>query len=213
MVAWTRRRILRQWIEETAAVLCSCPLLPKVPSWPLDGHEGVSKVTSHHATVALSTKLTSLLKKWQRVYRAEESSLSVRMPEMPSWAMGHMCTDQRKVQKQKMPKSFKSSYLSWQAPNQMIPSSSSLSKWSWSLEECGVGAYHLIPILGGYFLNEESPHRPIIHLLSHCIRALPRRGRYGEIHPRRPRDFLRPERFPEGEARGKSRGRRGRISQ
>ena len=37
-----------------------------------------------------------------------------------------------------------------------------------------------------------------------CIRAPPRRGRYWEIHPRRPRDFLRPERFPEGEARGKS---------
>ena len=41
-----------------------------------------------------------------------------------------------------------------------------------------------------------------------CIRAPPRRGRYWEIHPRRPRDFLRPERFPEGEARGKSRGSR-----
>ena len=39
-----------------------------------------------------------------------------------------------------------------------------------------------------------------------CIRAPPRRGRYWEIHPRRPKDFPRPERFPEGEARGKSRG-------
>ena len=39
-----------------------------------------------------------------------------------------------------------------------------------------------------------------------CIRAPPKRGRYWEIHPRRPRDFMRPERFPEGEARGKSRG-------
>ena len=29
-----------------------------------------------------------------------------------------------------------------------------------------------------------------------------------EIHPRRPKDFPRPERFPEGEARGKSRGSR-----
>ena len=31
---------------------------------------------------------------------------------------------------------------------------------------------------------------------------------YWEIHPRRPKDFPRPERFPEGEARGKSRGSR-----
>merc|ERR1712055_825239 len=42
----------------------------------------------------------------------------------------------------------------------------------------------------------------------HCVRAPPRRGRYWEIHPRRPKDFPRPERFPEGEARGKSRGSR-----
>ena len=41
-----------------------------------------------------------------------------------------------------------------------------------------------------------------------CIRAPPRRGRYWKIHPRRPKDFPRPERFPEGEARGKSRGSR-----
>ena len=41
-----------------------------------------------------------------------------------------------------------------------------------------------------------------------CIRAPPKRGRYWEFHPQRPRDFLRPERFPEGEARGKSRGSR-----
>ena len=41
-----------------------------------------------------------------------------------------------------------------------------------------------------------------------CIRAPPRRGRYWEIHPRRLKDFPRPERFPEGEARGKSRGSR-----
>ena len=45
-------------------------------------------------------------------------------------------------------------------------------------------------------------------LRSDCIRAPPRRGRYWEIHPRRPKDFPRPERFPEGEARGKSRGSR-----
>ena len=76
--------------------------------------------------------------------------------------------------------------------------------------------------------------------LWHCIRAPSRRGRYWEIHPRRPisrdpRDFPRakpegnlegrgksweiyrgrgfctprPEGFPEGEARGKSRGSRG----
>ena len=45
----------------------------------------------------------------------------------------------------------------------------------------------------------------------HCIRAPPRRGRYWEIHPRRPRDFPRPERNLEG--RGKSWGRRGWISQ
>ena len=44
--------------------------------------------------------------------------------------------------------------------------------------------------------------------LRDCIRAPPRRGRYWEIHPRRPKDFPRPERFPEGEARGKSRGSR-----
>ena len=44
--------------------------------------------------------------------------------------------------------------------------------------------------------------------MQHCIRAPPRRGRYWEIHPRRPKDFPRPERFPEGEARGKSRGSR-----
>ena len=42
----------------------------------------------------------------------------------------------------------------------------------------------------------------------HYICAPPKRRRYWEIHPRRPRDFLRPERFPEGEARGKSRGSR-----
>ena len=41
-----------------------------------------------------------------------------------------------------------------------------------------------------------------------CIRAPPRRGRDWEIHPRRPKDFPRPKRFPEGEARGKSRGSR-----
>ena len=40
----------------------------------------------------------------------------------------------------------------------------------------------------------------------HCIRASPKWGRYWEIHPWRPRDFPRPERFPEGEARWKSRG-------
>ena len=45
-------------------------------------------------------------------------------------------------------------------------------------------------------------------LMIECIRAPPRRGRYWEIHPRRPKDFPRPERFPEGEARGKSRGSR-----
>ena len=45
-------------------------------------------------------------------------------------------------------------------------------------------------------------------IFQQCIRAPPRRGRYWEIHPRRPKDFPRPERFPEGEARGKSRGSR-----
>ena len=40
------------------------------------------------------------------------------------------------------------------------------------------------------------------------VRTPPKLGRYWKIHPRRPRDFLRPERFPEGEARGKSRGSR-----
>ena len=45
----------------------------------------------------------------------------------------------------------------------------------------------------------------------HCIRAAPKRGRYWEIHPLRPRDFPRPSRFPSG--LGKSLGRRGWISQ
>ena len=49
---------------------------------------------------------------------------------------------------------------------------------------------------------------PSLVMMRECIRAPPRGGRYWEIHPRRPRDFLRPERFPEGEARGKSRGSR-----
>ena len=49
---------------------------------------------------------------------------------------------------------------------------------------------------------------PSLLMMTDCIRAPPRRGRYWEIHPRRPKDFPRPERFPEGEARGKSRGSR-----
>ena len=40
------------------------------------------------------------------------------------------------------------------------------------------------------------------------VRTPPKRGRYWEIHPRRPRDFRRPKRFPESEAREKSRGSR-----
>ena len=40
------------------------------------------------------------------------------------------------------------------------------------------------------------------------VRPPSRRGRYWEIHPWCPRDFPRPERFPEGEARGKSWGSR-----
>ena len=36
------------------------------------------------------------------------------------------------------------------------------------------------------------------------VRTPPKLGRYWEIHPRRPRDFRRPKRFPKGEARGKS---------
>ena len=40
----------------------------------------------------------------------------------------------------------------------------------------------------------------------YCIRTLPRGGMYWIVHPRRPRDFPRPERCPEGEARGTSRG-------
>ena len=40
-------------------------------------------------------------------------------------------------------------------------------------------------------------------IVLYCIRAPPKRGRHWEIHPRRPRDFPRPERFPEGEAWGK----------
>ena len=97
MGAWTRRPILRHWIEETAAVLCSCPLLPKVPSWPPDGHEGVSRVTSHHATVAIlaSTTLTSLLKSWNAflghgwslVHWTEQCQHSCHSQPPPSYAL------------------------------------------------------------------------------------------------------------------------------
>ena len=43
-----------------------------------------------------------------------------------------------------------------------------------------------------------------IHQMSRfIIKSAPsKRGRYWEIHPRCPRDFLRPERCPEGAARG-----------
>ena len=41
-----------------------------------------------------------------------------------------------------------------------------------------------------------------------CIRAPPKQGRYWEIHPQRPRDILRPKRFSQGEAWGKSWGSR-----
>ena len=44
--------------------------------------------------------------------------------------------------------------------------------------------------------------------LQHCIRTLPRGGMYWVVNPRRPRDFPRPERCPEGEARRTSRGPR-----
>ena len=37
-----------------------------------------------------------------------------------------------------------------------------------------------------------------------CVRTLPRQGIHWVVHPRRPKDFLRPERCPEG--RGKSWG-------
>ena len=48
-------------------------------------------------------------------------------------------------------------------------------------------------------------------MMRECIRTLPRGGMYWVVHPRRPRDFPRPKRCPEGhlEGRGKSRGRRG----
>ena len=42
----------------------------------------------------------------------------------------------------------------------------------------------------------------------YCIRTLPRGGTYWVVHPRRPRDFPRPQRCPEGKARGTSRGLR-----
>ena len=42
-----------------------------------------------------------------------------------------------------------------------------------------------------------------VYLWEHCIRAPPKQGRYWEIHLRCPRDFLRPKRFPKGEAWGK----------
>ena len=45
-------------------------------------------------------------------------------------------------------------------------------------------------------------------MMKECIRTLPRGGMYWVVHPRRPRDFPRPERCPEGEARGTSRGPR-----
>ena len=47
----------------------------------------------------------------------------------------------------------------------------------------------------------------------YCIRTLPRGGIYWVVHPQRPRDFPRPERCPEGEARGTSRGWRGCTTQ
>ena len=47
-------------------------------------------------------------------------------------------------------------------------------------------------------------------MMRECIRTLPRGGMYWGVHPRRPRDFPRPERCPdpEGKARGTSRGPR-----
>ena len=38
-------------------------------------------------------------------------------------------------------------------------------------------------------------------MMREYIRTLPRGGMYWVVHPRRPRDFPRPERCPEGEAR------------
>ena len=56
--------------------------------------------------------------------------------------------------------------------------------------------------------QEDCSYLKLFFVVVECIRAPPRRGRYWEIHPWRPKDFPRPERFPEGEARGKSRGSR-----
>ena len=74
------------------------------------------------------------------------------------------------------------------------------------------------PQQGGIDFNTVNPSlsRGMDFLIHPCrwvddeenVRTPPKRGRYWEIHPRRPRDFPRPERFPEGEARGKSRGSR-----
>ena len=41
---------------------------------------------------------------------------------------------------------------------------------------------------------------PNIAKVRYCIRTLPRGGMYWVVHPRRPRDFPRPSRCPEGEA-------------
>ena len=45
---------------------------------------------------------------------------------------------------------------------------------------------------------QPSTHQQPFIQQQECIRAAPRRGRYWEIHPRRPRGFPRPERFPKG---------------
>ena len=81
--------------------------------------------------------------------------------------------------------------------SQYLPSFGGVRTFSSSLiHPCGRGRIDSVKI------------NPSLLKMRECIRAPPKRGRYWEIHPRRPRDFPRPERFPEGKARGKSQGSR-----
>ena len=65
--------------------------------------------------------------------------------------------------------------------------------------------------LSGSVFRCDSTYPCQSFIVSDCICAPPKRGRYWEIHPRPPGNFPRPEGNLEG--RGKSRGRRGWISQ
>ena len=79
----------------------------------------------------------------------------------------------------------------------VVSNSGELSTGSLLLS-CLLGAGLTISILAAVYCT-----RYFLELVQ-CIRALPKQGRYREIHPRRPGDFLRPKRNVKG--RGKSRG-------